>query len=105
MKQGPPSAEKRVLWAAQGRRRMTRRMSAAEHPLPPPARDLPLPAPRRRRSWILKSLLVVVLLVAVGGGTFGYKIIAAGDKISSSERSIIGQLKDLLLKQGTEADI
>ena len=77
---------------------MTRRMSAAEHPLPPPARDLPLPAPRRRRSWILKSLLVVVLLVAVGGGTFGYKIIAASDSISDTERSILGQLKDLLFR-------
>jgi LCP family protein required for cell wall assembly len=46
-------------------------------------------------------MLVLILLVAVGGGTFGYKIIAASDSISDTERSILGQLKDLLFNSGS----
>lgn len=44
-------------------------------------------------------MLLVIFLVVLGG-IFGYKILAAGNKISVAERSILGQLKDLLFNSG-----
>lgn len=58
----------------------------------------PHDTPKRKptRSWLKRVLLAIVLIAAIGGGTLGYKIIAAGDNISTADRSILGQLKDLL---------
>lgn len=42
----------------------------------------------------------MVVALVVLGSIFGYRILAAGNKISVTHRSILGQLKDLLLKSG-----
>src|SRR3990167_8300937 len=55
-------------------------------------RPLSLPKlPKRKRSWVHRTLTVLFLVAAVGGGIFGYRIIAAGDNISTADRSILGQ--------------
>lgn len=40
------------------------------------------------------------MLLIVGGSVFGYKILAVGNKISTANRSVLGQLTDLLFSQG-----
>jgi LCP family protein required for cell wall assembly len=42
-------------------------------------------------------ILIILALGLVGGIAFSYKILAAGNKITVANRSIFGQLKDLLL--------
>src|SRR3989338_4027494 len=54
----------------------------------------------KKHSWFKRSAILITILIIIGVGIFGYKIIAAGDKITVTDRSILGQLKDLLLKQG-----
>jgi LCP family protein required for cell wall assembly len=54
-----------------------------------------------KRSWFKRFFVLLVVLIMIGIGIFGYKIIAAGDKVTTTDRSILGQLKDLLLKQGS----
>lgn len=61
---------------------------------PPPFK--PVPPRSHPRSWVRRALLISILIAAIGGGIFGYKVIAAGDNISTADRSILGQLKDLL---------
>ncbi|HBE90241.1 MAG TPA: hypothetical protein DDW41_03470 [Candidatus Andersenbacteria bacterium] len=55
----------------------------------------------KKHSWFKRSAILITILIIIGVGIFGYKIIAAGDKITVTDRSILGQLKDLLLKQGS----
>lgn len=55
----------------------------------------------KRHSWLKRSALIITVLIVIGVGIFGYKVISAGDKITVTDRSILGQLKDLLLKQGS----
>lgn len=57
--------------------------------------------PRKKRHWWRRFFLVFVLLLLTAGGIFGYKILAAGNKITVTEKSILGQLKDLLLSGGS----
>lgn len=116
MKQSSSSAEKRALWEVRQRYHMekTTRPTRAPHALtpPPPHRggtSLPpsTPPPRPRRSdhqggtWARRLVLLVVLAVLLSGGVFGYRILAASNKITVTERSLLGQLKDLLFKQGS----
>jgi LCP family protein required for cell wall assembly len=54
---------------------------------------------QKKRSWIKRILFIIIIAIAISSGIFGYKIIAAGDNISSANRSILGQLKDLFLNQ------
>ena len=111
------SAEKRALWAIRQRynikqtstkgvtlRKKTPRKSissksnkSATTPKSPRSENL-LPR-RKKRSWIIRILFLIIIIIAVSSGIFGYKIISAGDNISSANRSILGQLKDLLLNQ------
>ena len=59
------------------------------------------PVARPGGRWARRIILGVILVGLIGSGVFGYKIIAAGNKISAAERSVLGQLKDLLFNQGT----
>ena len=54
---------------------------------------------RKKGSLFKRILLLIALIIIVSIGVFGYKIIATGDKITVSDRSILGQLRDLLLSQ------
>ncbi len=54
------------------------------------------PARSRRRPWLRRVLLTLVLTATITGGVFGYKVIAASNSITTADRSILGQLKDLL---------
>ncbi len=113
----PSSAEKRVLWEVRQRYNVDRQSPASaraahrsrltgttghDNYLPPVSRP-PVGSGRRSRrtgSWIRRVALMVVLVGLLGSGIFGYKILAASNKISVAERSILGQLKDLLFSQG-----
>lgn len=67
-------------------------------PHPPASRRLPRRAASRRghSRWGRKVFLFLIIICVLSGGIFGYKILAASNKISVAERSIFGQLKDLL---------
>ncbi len=54
--------------------------------------------------WVRRIITAVVLLVVIGGGVGGYKILAASNRITTADRSILGQLKDLLFSQGKVLD-
>ncbi len=56
--------------------------------------------PKRRGRFVKRTVGLLLLLALLGGGIFGYKIIAAGNKISTTDRSLLGQLSDLLFSQG-----
>lgn len=110
------SAEKRVLWAIRQRynidtssKSVTMRKKTSRISLSPQLNKSastpknlqsgkPLPH-HKKRSWIKRIFFFVVIVIAISSGIFGYKIIAAGDSISAANRSILGQLKDLLLNQ------
>lgn len=67
--------------------------------------NIPLSSPKKHtRRFRTIRLFVVVLFI--GGlfatGVFGYKILAAGNSISTAKQSILGQLSDLFLKSGKE---
>ena len=50
--------------------------------------------------WLRRVVTLLVLLMVISGGVFGYKILAASNRITTADRSILGQLKDLLFSQG-----
>lgn len=83
------SAEKRILWEL-GRRYNVSDTSRRSQRTP------------RKRHWIRRATLLVIALAVLSGGIFGYKILAAGNRISVADRSLIGQLKDLLLSSGQQ---
>lgn len=111
-------AEKRVLWEMRQRYKLT--PPAAKKPAParmatPPPPASPLPPkkaegsdkkPRRKRKggwrFFRFALLLLLAFGLVSGSVFGYKIIAAGNKITVTKRSIFGQLKDLLVSSGQQ---
>lgn len=80
-------AEKRAL--AQVRRR---------HSLSVPRKNKHSPAFRIARFLVI-GIFLVAFFVA---GVFGYKILAAGNSISTAKQSILGQLSDLLFKSGSQ---
>lgn len=81
------NAARRALWGAQ-----QRYQTSAPRPVNQPSDR------QGRFRWLKWLVLILVLLGVAGSGIFGYKILAAGNKISVAERSILGQLKDLLFR-------
>jgi len=57
-------------------------------------------SPGNGGRWVRRLIFTVVLLIVLSGGVFGYKILAASNKISTTDRSLIGQLTDLFFSQG-----
>lgn len=101
----PPSrssAEKRILLELGRRYNIDR--AAPERPAaaPAPRRRLRPATRHRRHPWARRITLLALALLVFGGGVFGYKILAAGNRISVADRSLIGQLKDLLLSSGEQ---
>ncbi len=117
------SAQKRVLWEVRQKYNLEsptgRPAAPTARPTPPTPTKAPRPAPpsakasggkpprpprpgkpRRRGRFAKRAAGLVLLLLLIAGGIFGYKIIAAGNKISTSDRSLVGQLTDLLFSQG-----
>lgn len=110
---GNSSAEMRVLWEMRQRYKVDAPPLAARRTsrsvVSPPGTPLPSPRqgsaglPRRRRGHVVKRLAMGTLLVLLlSGGVFSYKILAAGNKISTTDRSLLGQLTDLLFSQGKQ---
>lgn len=100
---------KRLLWEVRQRYGIDTPLPTSAKPeSDPPASPPPSSPPASRRSHrspkkkspLKRILLLVITLLLAGGGVFGYKILAAGNKISIAERSILGQLKDLLFSSG-----
>lgn len=111
------SAEKRALWEVRQRygvvnppiRRSTPAVSNSNNrnsaPPEPPKKGPEKPSsskpkPHKRGKLIKRVLLAVILLFILTGGVFSYKILAASNKISTANRSMIGQLSDLFFSQG-----
>ncbi len=63
-------------------------------------------APKKKHSSTFRITRLIIILIFLGGlftaGVFGYKILAAGNSISTVKQSILGQLSDLLFKSGNE---
>ncbi len=63
-------------------------------------------APRKKHSSGFRVARLVIILLFIGSlftaGIFGYKILAAGNSISTVKQSILGQLSDLLFKSGNQ---
>ncbi|MBI3255720.1 MAG: LCP family protein [Candidatus Andersenbacteria bacterium] len=96
-------AEKRVLWEMRERydlkekRRPSAPVKQATPPPKPPASHRPGPRrPGKRKHWGLRLGLLVISLLLISGGVFGFKVLSASNKITTAERSILAQLKDLL---------
>lgn len=52
---------------------------------------------------IIRGVLIfITLLLVTGAGIFGYKILAAGNSISTANQTFFGQLGDLLFKSGNQ---
>ncbi|MEK7499108.1 MAG: LCP family protein, partial [Patescibacteria group bacterium] len=62
--------------------------------------------PKKKHSTRFRTFRLLSLVIFIGGlfmaGVFGYKILAAGNSISTVKQSILGQLSDLLFKSGNE---
>lgn len=109
---GNRSAEKRVLWEVRQKynvdkpvaavRRTNRPTTDAPSNTPPPREVTTRERSRPRRHWGRRILFVLFLILILSGGVFGYKILAAGNKISTTDRSLLGQLTDLLFSQGKQ---
>lgn len=105
------SAAKRALWEVRqkysggepSRRAIRRTAAPVSPPLPPHKPPAARHAPKGRR-FFKRFVLWGLLLILLSGGVFGYKIIAAGNKISATDRSLLGQLTDLLFSQGKQLD-
>ncbi len=102
------SAEKRALWALRRQYKdSSNRQQNLSRPFPKPSLKLPhqqsqkigTPPRQKRKRWFWRIFLLIFIAVLCCFGAFGYNIISAGDNISLAERSIIGQLKDLLFNQ------
>lgn len=96
-------AKKRALWEVRQRYHIPKSSAATPPPAPPkdsggsslgPRRQKPLR--KKKGRWFKKLLFLLVIFLIVGGVVFGYKVLSASNKISTTERSILGQLKDLL---------
>ncbi|MBI3420680.1 MAG: LCP family protein [Candidatus Sungbacteria bacterium] len=49
-----------------------------------------------RPHWGLRFTLLFIAILFISGGALGYKVLSASNKISTAERSILAQVKDLL---------
>lgn len=100
-------AEKRVLWEVRqrynldSRGRQQRRTPSLTPPPPPRKPGKPPVRPSRssrgrsrRLGWKIAGFIAALLLV--GFSVFSYKVVSTSNKITTAEKSILGQLKDLL---------
>lgn len=66
------------------------------------------PARKRKHSRTFRFIRFIIILLVVGGfsvtSVLGYKILAAGNSISTTNRSVLGQLSDLLFKSGNRLE-
>lgn len=76
----------------------TRPLQAA--PVRRPGASTPQQVKPAKRHWGRRVALILFLLLVISGGIFGYKILAAGNKISTTDATLIGQIKDLLFSSG-----
>lgn len=103
-------AEKRALWEVRQRYNIKKKAAprhrsaiAAPPASPPRSRRPASPRPRRHSPrWLARIIGIVVVIGLVSGGIFGYKVLSAGNKISVSDKSLLGQLSDLLFRSGDE---
>ncbi|HLC49662.1 MAG TPA: LCP family protein [Candidatus Andersenbacteria bacterium] len=62
--------------------------------------------PRKKHSAFFRTTRILAIVIFLGGlfmaGIFGYKILAAGNSISTVKQSLLGQLSDLLFKSGNK---
>src|SRR3989344_7006604 len=84
---GQSGAERRALWEVRKRH------------------NIPISSPKKH-SHRFRIIRLAVIFIFLGGlfatGIFGYKILAAGNSISTVKQSILGQISDLFLKSGNE---
>lgn len=66
------------------------------------------PSRRKKHSGTFRFIRFIIILIIVGGfsvtSVLGYKILAAGNSISTTKQSVLGQLSDLLFKSGNRLD-
>lgn len=102
-------SEKRVLWEVRQRYKLNKTRprpmesgtkQAAAAPRPTARRTGVRPKPAHSSHWGRRIALLVFLGVVIAGGIFGYKILAAGNKISTADSTLFGQIKDLLFSSG-----
>lgn len=66
------------------------------------------PSATKKRSPLSRIIRSLIIILLVGGfsiaSILGYKILAAGNSISTAEQSILGQLSDLLFKSGNKLE-
>ena len=64
--------------------------------------------PKKKHSSRFRAIRFITIFIFLGGlflaGIFGYKILAAGNSISTVKQSILGQLSDLLFKSGNKLE-
>lgn len=96
-------AEKRVLWEMRQRYDLDqrRRTPASPKSSSPPPKPPVSHRPGRGKSgkpkhWGLRIGLLLLIILIISGGVFGFKVLSASNKITTAERSILAQLKDLL---------
>ncbi|MEK7557033.1 MAG: hypothetical protein AAB538_03590, partial [Patescibacteria group bacterium] len=99
------SAEKRILWELGRRYKLSNSGARAALPLrTAPPREQVRPQQRvrpvRARGAWRRLFMLLLAVLFLGGGIFGYRILAASNRISVADRSLLGQLKDLLLSSG-----
>lgn len=94
------SAEKRILWELGQRYNGSGSARVSPRLTPPAPPRRPARLKRGRPSWARRLVLSLVALALLSGGIFGYKILAASNRISVADRSLLGQLRDLLLRSG-----
>jgi len=109
MEDNNPNEHKRAIWAIQRRYNISNttsknntRQRNSRHQSPPDSqhRARKVSPGRPKRSSFKRIAIFITLLIIICFGIFGYKIIAASDKITVTDRSILGQIKDLFLSQG-----
>ena len=51
---------------------------------------------KRHPHWGMRAALLFIAIIVISGGALGFKVLSASNKISTAERSILAQVKDLL---------
>ncbi len=78
------------------------------HEVPSRHQVVTAPVVHKKRSRLLRIVRFLIILIFAGGfcfaGVLGYKILAAGNSISTAEQSLLGQLSDLLFKSGNRLE-
>lgn len=78
------------------------------HEVPSRHQVVTAPGVRKKRSGLFRIVRLLIILALASGfcfvGVLGYKILAAGNSISTTEQSLLGQLSDLLFKSGSRLE-